>query len=81
MRSNEELQALADDFTFPVNLTSTGDVVTDDGVVLGTWRERDDDGLYLYEFFPEGATEPAIASVWKGHLALEVRDLHEAGGL
>lgn len=81
MRSDEELQALADDFTFPVNLTSTGDVVTADGVVLGTWRERDDDGLYIYEFFPDGATERALSSVWKGHLALEVRDWHEAGNL
>ena len=71
-----------DPHRFPINLVgypqeSEGDVVTQDGEVLGRWRMGDNESLETAQFIPEGADEVLFEDHFIGMLCATIRDWHE----
>jgi len=60
---------------FRINCLPDGTVVTKDGEYLGTWGTDETDAIY--EFTPDGATEPAFCDPFMGYLCEAIANWHE----
>ncbi len=56
----------------------SGDVVTRDGEVIGTWRIDEDDLDDFYQFIPEGEEEPTIQGYMLGLFCFEIAEWHDS---
>ena len=56
---------------------SSGDVITRDGEVIGTWRTDDNDFDDFYQFIPDGEKEPTIQSYMLGLFCFEIAEWHD----
>jgi hypothetical protein len=57
---------------FDINLLGDGSVVTRDGEYLGTWDTDETDALY--EFTPDGASEPLFFDPFRGPLCQAIEE-------
>ncbi|WP_193336335.1 hypothetical protein [Devosia beringensis] len=55
----------------------SGDVITRDGEVIGTWRTDDNDLDDYYQFIPDGEQEPTIQSYSLGMFCFDIEEWHE----
>lgn len=55
-------------------LDSSGDVITRDGEIIGTWSTDDSDAFY--EYTHNGASEPLFGSPFKGLLCKYIWHFH-----
>lgn len=59
---------------YPVNLLDDGSVVTNEGEFLGTWGKEEFDALF--QFLPDGATEPLLMDPYFGLLCKKIDAWH-----
>lgn len=59
---------------YTINLLDNGSVVTADGEYLGTWRT--DEFESLYEFIPDGDSEPIFSNPHLGLLCKQIENWH-----
>ena len=64
----------APDMLFAINLIEDGSVVTKDGEYLSTWDTDETDALY--QFTPDGASEPLFTDPFMGALCSTIKDWH-----
>jgi hypothetical protein len=58
--------------------SSSGDVVTRDGEVIGTWRTDANDLDDFYQFIPDGEQEPTIQGYMLGLFCFEIAEWHDS---
>lgn len=59
---------------FEINLLPDFSVVTRDGEYIGTWGTDESDAMY--EFTPDGATEPLLCDVFMGRFCQAIANWH-----
>ncbi|MGV8832166.1 MAG: hypothetical protein ACOH2N_09340 [Devosia sp.] len=55
----------------------SGEVITRDGEVIGSWRTDENDLDDFYQFIPDGEQEPTIQSYNLGMFCFDIEEWHE----